>query len=484
MINIYNIKDKPPEYISIITITLLLVGTIITPPATGQFFSSNNNPKTGKLDKPYVDGSFGFSITPPAGCEAYREKQILGTSDVEIIRFVSLEHNWSLAVRLSSVTQTPDTQMIINNITAKLDSKYKDVKVINAKQSQIAGRQGVRYAASFVMAEKSWLRQQAVIRYKPNEYYALVMITPLNDRKVANDVFDKIVEKFTILRTQAKQEQIRQALERGTKLLQSVISGQNNINQKSAEDNYLKCIMDGKEIGFIQINEQIKTLGHRKGLAIHKWAWLFKKDKSITHMKHNMFVTNNLSFEQWENRLLVLTPPRKNLQRTTVLNLEQGIRNRKNLLIAYTPIPNAPQLREKAIEVEISFASAPWDILMPRIVDLNQPNIYAFSVYDSSRRGLSLKTIRVSGPNNVSIDGRKIPAFKLEDSEGLIPPIHDINVDQNGRLLKISTDQLQMVTTTKQYVEKKYGRQVTEAVELFKKYPAKEPSPPQRNKQE
>jgi len=459
---------------------LLLLGTVS---AYGQADApSPPAAKKGQLDKPYVDGSFGFSVIPPAGSSIHRQKQIMGTADVEIVHFVNLDHQWSMAVRLSATTRPIDTDMIVDSITSTLAAKYKDVKMLYGKEARIAGREGMRYAASFATDDnKYWLRQQAVVRSKPKEYYTIILLTPLNDRDVATKTFDKIAAEFKILRTEAMQKQIRIALDCGIGLLQDIATNQIKLPDKLVGDTFLRCVMDGKEIGFIQINEQAKKLNRRDGVAVHKWAWLFKDDDSITYMEHNMFLANDLSFEKWENRLMMLTAPEKKVGRCPILNIEQGIRNKNQLLIAYTPKPNAPELKDKAIEVESSFAPAPWDILLPRLIDLNKPELYAFLMYDSTRRGLSMRTIRVIGPSQVLIEGRRKSAYKLEDSEGLTPPIHEIYVDKSGRLMRLSTEQLQMTATTKEYIEKKYSKQVQEAVKLFKKYPVQQPKPSRRN---
>jgi len=435
----------------------------------------------GALDGQYVDGSFGFALRPPDGAAAFREKRFLGKADVELVRFVKLDDQWSLSVRVSTTTRPLDARLIIEGITSNLTSQHGQVKVLREEPARIASREGVRYAASFTTERMAWLRQQAVIRTKPTEYYALILVTPESDREVAIPLFDKIVGSFEILRSELTQQQIQAGLERGTALLESVAAGRINLARRAGGDIFLQCIQDGKEIGFVHIREQLKTDDLSERLRVRRWAWLFQPDGGITHMRHEMLLAADLSYEEWENRLLVLTPAQANAPRQSGLELDRAIREGNKLLLAYTPELNAPELREKVIEVEKSYASAPWDVLLPRLVDLKKPELYAFSSYDAGRRGLVLRTFRVVGPSPVQIGGRRIPAFKLEDSEGLIPPIHEIYVDEQGRILRVnlhvSGTLLEMVATTRQALERQYGARIEEAERLFQKSPVPEPIP-------
>lgn len=447
---------------------------------------SASPPPEGALAPRYVDGSFGFAIRPPAGCDRIREKRFVGAADVELVRFVKPSSRWALTVRQSNTTRPLDADLIVEGITRELESRFSDVKVVRKEETRIASREGVRCAATLVAQGVDLLRQQAVIRTKPTEYIALVFVTPTRDRDVATPLFDKIVESFEILRSEKTAEQIQRGLTRGTELLQSVKTRELDLLGVVRDEIFLRCIINGKEEGFMQIREEVTTMGHRKGIAVHKWGWLFKPAKgdplgTVTHMRHYMFLARDLSHEKWENRLMVLAPDPDRAGREAALTIENAVRQDDKLLIRYTPKPNAPELTEKAIEVESSYASAPWDVFMPRLVDLSRPELYVFSTYDTGRRGLVMRALRVVGPENVRIEGRTVPAVKLEDSEGLIPPVHEIYVDEKGRLLRvvirIPDSSMEMIATTRDYIERTYEARIKQVEALFQQHPVKEPPP-------
>jgi len=446
-------------------------------------------PAKGTLGRQYVDGSFGFALKPPAGLDVLLEKRFVSGEDVELVRFVSRVWRWSLSARQSKTTRPLDADAIVKGITEELSAQCTDVKVIRGDEARIASREAVRYAATLVAKGVPLLRQQAVIRTKPTEYFVLVFVTPAGDGEVATPLFDKIEDSCEILRSEKQQEQIREALERGAALLRSVAAGDVDLSQAARGETFLRCIISGKETGFIQIREEATTLGHRKGIAVRKWGWLFKSDgkspgDSVTHMRHDMFLANDLSHEEWENRLMILAPAQSRAGYEVVLDVETAVRQDDQLLLRYTAKPNAPELMEKVIEIERSYASAPWDLLLPRLVDLSKPELYVFSSYDSSRRGLVMRALRVVGSSRVRIEGRTLPAVKIEDSEGLIPPIHEVYVDEKGRILRvllhIEGSPMEMVATTQEYVERTYGARLKKVQALFQQHPAREPGPARR----
>jgi len=435
----------------------------------------------GQLAPAHVDGSFGFSVRFPAGSSIQREKRFVSTADVEIVRFVQLEHTWSLVVRLSKTTRPLDSDMIIEGITSKLTAEHRELKVIRAEAARIAAREGVRYAATFTADGKDWLRQQAVVRKQPTEFYALILITPLTDQHTATTTFDKIVESFQILRSELSQERINAALERGEALRRMIAAAdKNKLSARGEQDAYLRFVQDGQEIGFVHVHQGPLRMKHRQGVAIHEWGWLFKPDKSITQLRNEMFLADDLTYSQWDNRVRILTPQASGKGHHAALAVETGFRQHDKLLVSYTPNLNAGELKDKVIQVEPSFSSPAWFVLLPRIVDLTNPELYAFSAYSTDRRGLILRTFRVVGPARITLDGRTRSVIKLEDSEGSIPPISEINVDSAGRILRVSAGPLEMLATTRQYVDQHYKKRVDDALATFKKYPLTPPRPADR----
>ena len=429
----------------------------------------NGQETTEALDAPYVDRSFGFSIRPPAGCGVFREKQFLGNADVELVRFAQAERQWYLAVRLSSTTRPLDAKMIVDGITERL-SEFESVKVLRGESTRIASREAVRYAASFFNKGVGGMRHQAVIRVKPTEYLAIIFITPLSDAKEAKPLFDRIVGSFELMRTETRDRQVAEALDRGKSLLLKLSSDRLETTELARQEQYLRFTQDGKEVGFVEIREQATTVDKRPGIEFVKNVWVFMPDGSTTYLQNTMFLSDDLTHERWENRLAVLTPAgEKGRPGTVTFDSESGIRQDNQLLVKYVSAPNSDKILDKAIQVEKTYAPVSWDLLFPRLVDLKKVGLYAVSSYDTARRGLQLRAYRVTGSKRVVISGRPVTVIRIEESEGLIPPISQIDVDEKGRVLRVvaSSTDTEMVATTRTHVDVKYGHRVKEALATF-----------------
>lgn len=473
---------RPPATLTVLLSLCLphaaAVAQMPPPPATSQPAIGDR----GRLDDaPYVDGSFGFSIKTPAGSIVQREKRIVGPADVEIVRFVQPELAWSLVVRLSESSRTPDTDSILAEITRSLQAQHQEVKPVRGEAARFAGRDGVRFAATFVGENQTWLLQQAVIIKSSTEYYSLIFISPFDDRQPATSTFDKIAASFEILRTEEAQREINEALKRGQALIQSIAADPKKLLSLQPHDDFLLVLQDGKEIGFVHINATPFERGANRGVGVREWGWLFKPD-GTTQLLHDMFEGTGLFFSRWETMVRTISPvPNATAVITSLAQLERGLRQKDTLLVTFTRKVDDTELKDRAITIEPSFVSPALILLLPRLLDLNKPELYAFSAFNSDRRGMSLRTFRVLGQKETLIDGRRTQVFTIQDSEGLLPPISELLVDSTGRLLRVSAGPIQMVATTQAEVERRYKTSVDEALAILQKKPVRMPMPPDRS---
>lgn len=435
------------------------------------------------LDPAYIDGSFGFSVAPPAGGVTVKQKQFKGTAEIDLVQFSNELQRWSLTVNLSSTTQPLDLPGTTQAITSKIEEHYTDVQVLRGEETRIDAREAIRYAATFRHQDSGWLRQQAIIRTRSNEYIALVFVTPLDLRSWAEAVFDKVVASFQILRTEAMTKRIDEGLERGRLLLQTVGDAKVKLSDRVVPERFMSFVVDGKEVGYVKIMEQARSHAGRSGVEIAELAWLFRDDGGITHLRHTMYLTDDLKFENWENRVYALGAPDPQTRRQEMMfNLESGLRQDRRMIAAFMPKPNAEELQDRILEVDSRYASAAWFSLVPRVLDLKTPQLYAFSAYNPERRGMVLRTLEVLGPTEFTFEGRLIRATKLQDSEGLLPPVSEVDVDTKGNIIRVVAGSLQMIATSRSQLEAKFARRVTEAEATMKRYPIREPRPAPRDK--
>lgn len=483
MCSIYQSRPLPgvlflPSQVCALGLLLLHAGLLAgqTVPLKAATPSSTQK---GDMAPAYVDGSFGFSVGYPAGAVIEREKRFVTTADLEIVRFVQMQHTWSLAVWLSSSPRPVNSESLLRDMAGRLSVEHENAQIVRRDSVRVGTREGVRLAVTFSADEREWLWQQAAVITAPSEYFTLTFITPLDDREVASGFFDEILDGFSILRSELMQERITAALRRGATLLQTVAGDRTRFKALIAErDTHLRLVQDGRDIGFIRIHEGPGQVDHYEGLAVCQQGWLFPQDQSVTQFQYDMFLSADLAYARWDNRVRVLTPGQEGKPAHVGLGVEHGLQQNDKLVVTYTAKLNDPEMKEKVLELESTFGSPAWLAVLPRLVDLEKPEAYAFSTYDGERHGLILRVFQVVGPTHITLDGQRVPVFRLEDSEGLIPPINQIDVDAAGRMVRVSAGPLEMLATTPRYVQQNYEARVAKALETMKQYSIRPPSPP------
>jgi len=441
-----------------------------------------NEAAKGELAEPYVDRSFAFSLVYPAGATIVREKRATGPNETELVRFVQEQYVWSLAVRLSQIDRPFDPNAAIGTIRDRLRTIDPQMTEQRADVERVGDRPIVRFEALLTSEDSTedtrWLRQQAAIPTGDQAYYSLIMLCPTADQRSASQAFDKIVASFELLRSEQMQQMIDEALQRGANLLLSIAGQPQGLGLDEPVEAYFRVVRDGTETGFVHVQQAETTLADRHGAAVQEIAWLFNPDGSVTHTARSMFVADSLIFSKWDNRIRVLTRAANGSEHTVSVGAETGLRQGDKLLVAYSPKFNATRMQERVLQLEPSFAGPAFFALLPRLIDLDKPELYAFSAYDSDRRGLSLQTVEVTGGAQVVIEGQVRTAVRLRGSEGSLPPFDETFVDRDGRALKITTGAVEMTATTQQYIERRYRARVEESLALFEKYPIPWPEPP------
>ncbi len=424
----------------------------------------------------YVDGSFGFALPYPDGADIAREKRFVSSSELEIVRFVNLQHSWSLAVRLDTQDRPTDPADMLADITARLTREFPGLQVLRSEKAAFGPREGARFACTF-KDNDDWLQQEALIRKSTREYYRVVLITPLADGPIATQTFDRIVDGFKILRSELEQKRIDDALQTGIAFRKSLAADPARLRALGNQDVFLRYMENGKELGFRRTYQTPGERNGQPGILIQEWAWLFRDDNSITQLQQAMFISNDLSEAEWDNRTRVFMPSDKG-NPASFFGIEMGILKEGMLLVHYTPTFNAPELKEKSLAAEPSFGPPAWFAILPQILDLKKPELYAFSAYDSDRRGFILRTYEVSGQTRVSVDGKLLSATRIRDCEGLLPPFNEIDVDATGKLIRAKAGPVELLATTQQYVEKTWKSRVDEAIKTLAQYRVTLPAPP------
>ena len=132
---------------------------------------------------------------------------------------------WSLGVRQSKPERAVDPETVAEMIVGEMQEVCPDVRIVRTDRSTAGSREVLRCTATMTSRGLPMIRLQAMIRVKPSEYFTLVFVAPQSDEEAVVALFDQIVAGFEVLRSEAQEEQIRDALRRGSALLDLVRSG-------------------------------------------------------------------------------------------------------------------------------------------------------------------------------------------------------------------------------------------------------------------
>jgi hypothetical protein len=421
----------------------------------------------GIAETPYVDASFGFSIRPFDGADVTRQKRMTDTGDVELVQFFHVRLNWGMTVSLSQGAQAVSSESLLAGLEARLPNGATGCTVLRRDAFQHKGRAAARLAAECTVQKEPWLQQLAAVAFNDTEYFVILFNTPAKHRDKAERLFDEMIASFDVVRSEMSQAILQQALRRGETLLQHVARN-GMLSRQLVKERYLRLVMDGRDAGFIWMTEFPAIQSKRDGVGLHEEAWIFEKDGRIVRQLNDMFLADDLTYERWRNGVQTLVPAQGTTPVQSLVTIEQAVRIDDTLQVAFSETPNADELADRAIETPHSYAPAAFLAMFPQLVDTSEPALYAFASYNSDRHGLVLRTLRVVGRQDLLVDGRSVRTTRIEDSEGLVPPIHEIYVDTDGRLVRIVAGELEMTATSKEQAEALYGEKIAAAEQTLR----------------
>src|SRR5215470_1934009 len=116
----------------------------------GGFAAGPATPE-GLLDKPYFDGTFGFSIQPPREWQIIRERQLqpVGLTVLRLARQVAIGVTLEMSVRVSRTEQPVSIHAALEEMSSALKKTRKGAVVDEPQMRTLTGRKAGFLSASF-----------------------------------------------------------------------------------------------------------------------------------------------------------------------------------------------------------------------------------------------------------------------------------------------------------------------------------------------
>lgn len=439
---------------------LLLAGILLFAPAPDAG-NAQNTPRTGLLGERFVDPSFGFSIRPFSGARINRHKITDPLGGYQLVEFVHRTRPWLLLVQLNRSNQSLRPVEFVDGLRAFSAARHRGIETRGRSERKIAARQGAVWNGRYREVTGEWSVFEAAVRIHATEFFRITLKTPTTDEDTALALFDVIVDSFELIHSDVNSKTLEDAMRRGHDLLKPDRAIQ--LGDNADPDAYLIVRRGDEDLGFAHIREFAETRDGKRGLRITERGWLFPTDKSFHRIRNDYFVSDDFRSSMFETRVLVFSPPAENRPAVVAEQIERGIRENDKLVLSYTEELGDTILVNDVLEVDGTYLPMGLVRVLPRLVALDRPELFAFSSYSSARKGLVLRTFRVMGRPAPKQAAPARIAFVVEDSEGITPPASKIYLDERGLVRQIIVGRDKVTRVNAPRIELLFGPRVQEA---------------------
>ena len=420
------------------------------------------------LGNRFVDGSFGFSIRPFANAKINRHKVRDELNGYQLVEFVHLTRPWVLVVTLDRSPRPMRPGEFVDGLRAFWARQFKDgVETLGRAERRIAARQGAVWNGRYQELSGAWSLFEAVVQVNAREFFRICLKTPRADEATAAAMFEVMVDSFQMVRSEVSTEILEAALQRGRALLSR--RPPIRLAERLDTESYLLVRRGGRDLGTAHVREVAETRDGRSGARVSERGWMFFADGTYHYLRNDYFVSDDFRNGVFEMRLRVVMPATEDRPLVVRDQLERGIRENDKLILSYTKALGNTALTNDVIEITGTYVPMALLRMLSRIVPLDKPELYAFSSYSSTRKGVVLRTFRVLGRLAPEAGGTASIVYKVEDSEGMIPPVTELFLDDRGFVRKIIAGGDTVLPTTREQVEYLFGLRIRKAREQLTK---------------
>ena len=119
--------------------------------------------------------------------------------------------------------------------------------------------------------------------------------------------------------------------------------------------------------------------------------------------------------------------------------VQETLKDRNTLLAQVSEKGRPAQVRRRTVPEALmpTYLPRALDLVALRLIDLSKPHAVAFAVYNPVAYDFDLRTIRIVGPEKITLGGRQLSAIRLTDQMAADAPVASLWVDSKGLLLRM-----------------------------------------------
>ncbi|MFH1417773.1 MAG: hypothetical protein ABII12_05735 [Planctomycetota bacterium] len=440
----------------------------------GQTGESLGRPFGKLTEQPYVDGTFGFSISPPEGWLLNNERAAAGRNTTLLRMTYQLAAGREQGISVQQMLMVDEIPMseMVQRISHAMELESSNVKILSQQTQRIAGRPGAVLTAAFWQGGFEHLRLQAVVEASPRTYFILVYTGPVELRADIEPLFHLVLGSFRLLGGQLGEKEMKAALSAGATWLATLDEGK--LRQALVPQQFLQVRLDDRVVGVVSIQQEAYTRERRvgkhvqrePGIRIRERGWTFHEDGRAVRTQTAMFVSSDLLTERWKTSVTTLLPADGAMPPRLENTWEEGLRSGDVLLTSQARSLGEPPKQNEAIRVPKTYISRLFVRLLPRLLDdLAKPRHLAFTTFDHQRTDLIVRVVELKGQDTRPDRRFGGKAYRIDEREGSAGEPSSLFFDETGRLLMIRTGNLTMLSSDRDDLERQFADRIAEAEE-------------------
>lgn len=427
----------------------------------------------------YSEPSFGFEMTLPAFWSYDRTRFAAPGGSMGLMRGRSVAERATLQVCLSRGIAAPSFKLWVRKFESELMAGAP-LKLINRADQTVDGRSAVVLEYDEETATELRKSFYYCVSFDPSTVWLFIYagaLPPNTDAGVVRQQFRSMIGTLRITATPGDQELFAEALLRGEDLLKE-LPQRGPAQLIDSDTRYYEMTLAGKPIGYFtrRVARESMSLddarfgGNRKdGLRVHERTWRFDDDGGGRSIRVDLFASFDLQSEVIESEESTL-PPKAGAAPLVVTSYDRVIREGELLFSSVVSNLDAklPERREP-MRVGSAYLGLAWTRALPALIGANTQQSHAFSVYDSTTRGLLTHVIQPIGPTAIP-ESEISGGYLVETREAFSTIPTRIYCDASGAAVRVESGELLLRQNTVKEIEQKYGALRKETEERIRRY--------------
>ncbi|MGD8451571.1 MAG: hypothetical protein PVJ57_07105 [Phycisphaerae bacterium] len=435
---------------------------------------------------PFANATFGFEMMLPPGWVYDRGIFAGPQGALGLLRGESQGARQAMQILVFRRGEMPPFGDWVRVFEEELTELHKPHPLRHAEWKGL-DRPAVLLTVDPVVAGRRTITRYLCVSFDPNTVWVLVVAGGVDEEAEAEalESFFKTLAATVHVSYDANDVQaVAAALKRGMAVLEELRSGAAGVEVDPAE-HYYEMTIDGQPEGYMMRWMRRESQGlddprfddrHKEGLRVHEESWSFAEDGTVRNSELNLFSSLDLRSELIENRLTQVPAPDVQSQRLYI-ELDQCVREDTVLFSSFsTNLTLALPEPRRPLPVGQAYLDLAWARCLPRLLLKAPTESYAFWIYDTRTRALTIHRIQQRGPGLVP-GGSGRPGYVFEVREGFAAEPSLVYTDARGQVVRMEIGGLVLTATDREQIDRRYGERREAARQRMIPAATRQPAP-------